>query len=311
MPTRLKINGIARTLESIGHSFIVDRANTFLITASSKFIATTARLLETHGIFFRPTDCLDYIESGSIVSRFYPASPYMFHFLKVFEMRSWLMIALINVILSFIAMVISIKIGNFLEYTWNLYLLLFSRSIQAKVKKVKHILGVWLMSSLFISILFTTHLMDYMITAVPIIKIDTFEQLSLRDDLTIFARTDSSFSSWANNHNSDVAKRIKTKIKSINLLMEMRGEIASGLRNGSSALVYNRLNMVFLLTELMQVERLKQNEERLIDLMHVSEEGGGYDPYFLLVTKDSFNFNLIVFDTRFAGLIYVPPEKIL
>ena len=58
------------------------------------------------------------------------------------------------------------------------------------------ILCVWMLSALVLSNQFTAYFLDFMVTAVPMVRIDTFEDLVKHKDMKIVVRNDDSFTAY-------------------------------------------------------------------------------------------------------------------
>ena len=265
-----------------------DHSNLIMISAPSKLLLTTLKGFEKYGLFFDWTECIDFIEYGTFATRFYPAPTPIFLFIRAFDFYAWLLIILMIFILALFTSVESGESRKFFNYLWNYFELIFSKSIQNLLikNKSKIILGTSLIASFFISLGFTVNLLDYMIKAEPILKLNTVEELSLREEMTVFTRSDTGFNTWAQITDSDVAMRIRKMLRWWDDIKAVHDELLTGLRNGSTAFSSNRLNLIFELSAFSEEEIIEQGEKRLIDLMHISKEGLGFDPYFMVMKQD-------------------------
>ena len=152
--------------------------------------------------------------------------------------------------------------------------------------KCSPILGIWLIGAYCLSIGFTAYLFDFMIIGVPVIKIDSLEELSQTKDIEIHVREDSSLETFIQFNDSDLAKAIKPKLKTYDDYFSFTYELMSGLRNGSFAFVETRMTLLFNLEEFAHLAQKTYNDTNFLDLMHVSEESGGLEPYFLTVGEE-------------------------
>ena len=60
-------------------------------------------------------------------------------------------------------------------------------------------------------------------------------------------------------------------------------KLVQGLRSGALAYSNFRLNIIFDLMKIMSYDNLGPNEPKLTDLLHISEDSGGLEPYFLFI----------------------------
>ena len=142
-----------------------------MVPCPENFMETMIKKLSAFvDVGFKYSGLVSFFEIGTFASKFYPDVKPVFKFLGMFDKIVWSMIIISIIVLSIISSVNQkIKIQ---EFIWNYFELLFSRSIQKRIGKNarKLCLGVWLVSTFYLSTVFTSQLLDYMITAVPIIK---------------------------------------------------------------------------------------------------------------------------------------------
>ena len=70
------------------------------------------------------------------------------------------------------------------------------------------ILSVWLLSAIFLTIQFTAYFMDFMITAHPMVRIDSFEDLVKHKDTKIIAREDDSFTVSVKRYDTELKRSL-------------------------------------------------------------------------------------------------------
>ena len=139
------------------------------------------------------------------------------------------------------------------------------------------------MSAFYLGICFTAILLDHMIKAIPLIAIDNLEQLSKIHYMKIYVRDDNSLATYAQNVDTNLAKAIKSQLQTYKFydFFKLIDEIRIGLRNNSAAWASTKITIIFYITRMMKLEKPGQFNERLIDLLHISEDNGGMEPYFL------------------------------
>ena len=122
----------------------------------------------------------------------------------------------------------------------------------------------------------------------PVLKIDSLEQLTKRPEMKIMTRADSSLVKFATLVDTDLARAISEQLDPYedhdyeNTIVKL----ARGLRNGSVAYANNKLTLIFEILKLNEFQ-MKPNEEPLIDVVHISEDDGGLEPYFMFFNAKS------------------------
>jgi len=172
-------------------------------------------------------------------------------------------------------------------FIWHYFTLMFSKSIQSFLlnQKLRLLLGIWLIVSLFISTLFTAVLLDYMVRPVPVLYIDSIEQLAQRTDIQVVAYNGGPLVEYINSINTRVSKAIDDKLIKFVNFKDIRHTVMSGLRNGSIAFVNNRLTLIYSLQETAYFAEMDHMYGTpLIDLVHISRSNW-HRPYFTFVNK--------------------------
>ena len=245
---------------------------------------TTIKKLFAFGVDvgFKYSGLVSFFEIGTFASKFYPDVKPVFKFLGTFDKIVWSATIISIIVLSIVSSV-NLKIKT-QEFIWNYFELLFSRSIQKRIRNLtcKLCLSVWLMSAFYLSIVFTSILLDYMTTAVPIVKLDELQDLALPQIKTVYGRDVGPFGAFIKAKRTELAKMINAKFEAIH---EIISDVSNRLRNGSSALFSDRLNLMFMLADYSDQETACE-KDKLIDILHISKGSGGFDPYFLAVTEN-------------------------
>ena len=261
--------------------------------------------LKQVNINFAYSKTIAHFELGTLLSRIQPDTLTMFIYFNCFSLAVWLLI-----LLSILACSLSLRFGSsiprsFFEYYWHLTVIMFNKSLQLSIKRnisKNHIvIGTWLVSSLILSSLFVTYLLDYMISLSPVRKIDSLGDASIANDLTVLCSDDSTLMGYVHSEKDDpIAQRLSKKMEFFpddlwfdrNFTVDM----LTKLRSGSYALAHNKLTAIFLLYLLSELDENKKSNENIMDVIHVASDGGGYLPTFLSVNQDNTAFNLHDFD---------------
>lgn len=131
------------------------------------------------------------------------------------------------------------------------------------------------------------YLLEYEIRGIPLVKINTLEELAKRKDIDIYVRENSALEIFADHSDTELASDVKSHLKIYQWLADIRSELIRGLRNGSMAYVNPRLSLILYLTDFSELEAIGDNEPKLTDVVHVSEETGGQEPYFLFINASA------------------------
>jgi len=245
-------------------------------------------MLNPLGISFNLTNYIDFLETNNIVAKTWRGAIPLFTYIHTFSLVTWMFIILCILIISFISThKISKNFNIITVFIWHYFTLMFSKSIQSFLlnQKLRLLLGIWLIVSLFISTLFTAVLLDHMVRPVPVLYIDSIEQLAQRTDIQVVARSDGPLVEYINSINTSASKEIDDKlIKYVNF-EDIRHLVMSGLRNGSIAFVNNRLTLIYCLQETAYFAEMNHMYGTpLIDLVHISRSNW-HRPYFTFVNK--------------------------
>ena len=268
---------------------LVDPVDILLSPATAGQYLTYSSQMQVFGFNFNHSDCIDFFEMGSILSKVNVGSIPLFQCFRRFDHKIWFIIFISIVILSFISSTKSMSSDNFYEYFWNYFILLFEISLQkfvAKGNQQKVLLGVWLLSTFILVINFNVYLLDTMVVPTPVHKINNLEELA-DSKLTVIAREDSSLVTFAKYVDSDLAKSIMPRLRVYSDFGEIKSELFNGLKNGSLAYVNQRLVMIFIALTFNDIEKSRRNgEKEIIDLWHISDDNGGLEPYFLFLKNN-------------------------
>ena len=237
--------------------------------------------LKLLNIDFRQTKSIGFFEIASILSKTSPGSQQVFKFFKCFTFNVWISIFLSIVISSLISSLNSFPV-LFYKNLWNYVLLLYSKSSQKFLFNFKNklILSFWLLSALILSIQFTAYLLDYMVIAIPVNKIDNLEQL-VKSNKRIIARDDSALLVYAEKVETQLAKDIRPLIDPYTDFSAIKQNYIKQMKSGSHVYINQRLVLLFDAINCLENEFIDRNGQKLLDLLHISEDSGGLEPYFM------------------------------
>jgi hypothetical protein len=235
------------------------------------------------GLNFSHTVCLGFFEMGCFIARTWPGQLRPFEYLSCFQIDTWSLLFTAILVLSIISSVRLKNYSIFYEYAWNYFNLLFQKSFQKFIWKTNknYLLYIWVLSSLFLSIYFCADLLDKMVRAQPTIKIDSLEHLA-KIKLKIIARADGALAEFAELKETELAHQIQPLLELYDFY-DSKEERIKGLRAGTHVYVNQRLVLLFDAITISQMD-LELNPSlglNLMDILHISEDDGGLEPYFL------------------------------
>ena len=120
---------------------------------------------------------------------------------------------------------------------------------------------------------------DFMILPTPITKIDTIDQL-FNSDMKIVTRYNTAFYTYLTSIESPLVDRIETNTNFIFTQDEF-----DALRTGSLAYVNKKFLLIFRALEFNALFNM-QGSEDFMDSLHISEDDGGSEPYFIVINDD-------------------------
>ena len=259
-------------------------------TVSAQYL-DYSRKMAALGLEFNHSDCIEYFEGDAIAARTYQGTFTMFNYFSVFQNSVWFLTFLSITTLSLISS-IDYKLGlnNRLlkQYFFNYSTLLLSKPIEKTLSKrtSKMVLFVLLFSNFVLSVQFSTRLMDYLIRGVPIIRIDTLEQLSQNKDMKIVIRSDDSLTAYILQKGTPLAEALSRQLMPYKDYSDIRPQLTEGLRNGSLVTINKRLAQIFNVLDLSEGEAIQRGVQKLVEVIHISEQSGVFEPYFTFVKTE-------------------------
>ena len=224
---------------------------------------------------------LGYFSMNTIAARTYPGTPEILPYFKCFSTGVW---TLILISLAFISMLTTLSKGKCNYRTFGQNLWNYSVILIAPLHKMPKGLNlfIWFISALFLTKYFLVYFFDFMIRSVPMVTINTFQDLSQRPDMKILVRGDSSLYETIMSDNSEMSNTLYNQLELFtNLLSEDIGErLATGLNNGSVAFVHDHMIMISYLMKVMQDFKVK------FDSIHISQAMVTFEPYFVFFNQE-------------------------
>jgi len=158
---------------------------------------------------------IDYWEISNIAARIIidQNSFSLFNYFNCYKSKVWFLILFSIIILSLVSSLREFHFYKALEYLWNYFILLFPNSIQkfALNSSQRLLLSVWLLSAFTLSLGFTSYILEYMVRAVPVLTIDSLEDIPKRPQMKVLLRGDSALAQYVKLIDSDIARAIKSK----------------------------------------------------------------------------------------------------
>ena len=166
--------------------------------------------------------------------------------------------------------------------------LLISKEMQKSIiKKISGlILSVWMLSALVLSNQFTAYFLDFMVTAVPMVRIDSFEDMVKHKDMKIVVRNDDSFTAYVRQEDTDLKRSLSSMLDPYDHDMEeSEKKLAKGFKDLSYAYVTKMELMIFILIEISLY--YDKEPPSIFDILHLTDKASFYEPFFLLGNHDS------------------------
>ena len=230
---------------------------------------------------------------NTMVTKILPGSVPKFIYFSCFSTITWVLILITILLISIIhwMRIRMIKTNGIactpkryfktlVETIINHFAPLLSISLDKNLaeKSSKLSLSVFLLFSMVISINFCNYLLDNFQWKLPVIKINTLEDLALRSSMKIIVRADSSFVAFAEKNDNELSRNIEQQLETYFDIVkdDIENKLVKGLMDGSLAFIHEQVSLVQLLVELE-----KRNKTFSKDNLHISTESAGYEPYFI------------------------------
>ena len=239
------------------------------------------------------SDFIGYFEADVIAAMEYPGKIPMFAYFSCFEKEVWLLIIASIVVLSLISSIDGKTFdlnSNIFDIFSNFMVLLISKAMKKSIIKKTSglILSVWVLSALVLSNQFTAEFTDFMVTAVPMVRIDSFEDLVKHKDMKIVVRADDSFTVYVRQKDTPLKRSLSSMLDPYLHNDEIMNKLAKGLKDQSYSYVTKRDMLIFFLSDI--AFNYDNQPSRLFDILHISEKTNFYEPYLFLINNDGPNW---------------------
>ena len=235
---------------------------------------------------------------NTMVTKILPGSVPEFIYFRCYSIITWILILITILLISIIHLfklrvTSSNRIANsakqqakiLMEIMINHISPLLSRSLERDqaVKSSRLSLSVYLLFSMVISIKFCTYLLDNLQWELPVIKINTLEDLAQRKNIKIIVRHDSSFVTFVDQGDSELTRSIQKQLEPYFDFDEddIENKLVKGLMEGSVAYFQEHLTVVQILFDLKT-----RNKTFSMDNLHISTGSAGDQPYFILYNPE-------------------------
>jgi hypothetical protein len=259
-------------------------------TTSTQLLHYRERILDL-GFDINSSINVGYLELGNIAYKIQSGVKPVFRYFSGFQIQVWVSLLLTVIFLSLLISIIKKSSFLFFANLWQNYSILLSKSNPKffRIKKLweRLITGFWLLSVMIFSIYFCEVLLDFMLKAKSEVKIDSWDDLSNRNDIKIIVFDDTPLAEYAMTDNSDMAQKFHSMLETSGMekwkTLDFRYDVIKKLQSGSHAFVLNKLTLIFNLNTLAQM--VEKTDKNFKNKIHVSREGGGYLPYFIAVNN--------------------------
>ena len=254
-----------------------------LIPASSIQLDQYKDLVAVSNVKLTRTQCLDFFEMETIAAKYYHGSIEMFTYFQIFSPKIWITTIFFLILIAILS---SIKIDQ--DYSLkllvknfsNLTILLMSVSINKLSPQLLY--GFWFIFVVFFIQYFSAYLLDFMVRSIPLVTINTLEDLSLRTDMQIITRDHETLVKHIEENDTPLKRAIFPRFKTFLSYDEdnVQDKLELGLINGTLAFIHEYLILVFRLIDLIKTKNVS------LDSIHISRESTNFQPYFLLINGD-------------------------
>ena len=235
------------------------------------------------------------MDVGSIAYKITPRSQPLFTYFQCFSPDLWLFIFALIIVISSIISFNEENISKLPENIFNVFIIFISKSIpnsiKMNIKFNKLLIGFWLLLVMFLSIMFSSFLLDYMIKPIPNEVIDSWDDLYMRSEVKILAPMNNAIVKYSELENTLMAKSFRSRIESFIASddNEWRNEMFKKLDSGHYALVTNKWNLLWALL------KFSNYNYDWVKTFHISSNGGSELPNYLpvLTKMDKNIFQLL------------------
>ena len=230
------------------------------------------------------TIAIDIDDPDIILSRVMSAKQSLFTYFQCIELNAILMVLFIAYIISLIITSITHRFDQIFTYFFYIFIMFLSKSIHSSLKPqnsyfARAFIGFWLLFVTYLSILFGSYLLDYMITPIPHAYIDSWDDLYRWTHLRIFTSDENRIHNFAETETTEMAINFGSRIDILKI-----GSVNELINYAKNALLSKNYVGVLARPVILRVLAGFLNDyPQLLSTMYVSRYGGGNLPHFLLV----------------------------
>ena len=249
---------------------------------TSQFLLYNSRF-KFFGIESAISNYVGFFDTSSILSKMKVETQPLFQCFRCFDQIIWSFFVISIIFLSLLSSLKNFNIIMFGKNVWNYSINLIGKSNtkinNAPSKLSMNLVGVWLLSAFMINILFNAFFLEEMVSPTPLTKINSMDDL-FKSNMDILAREDSALYTYLDSIQSPLINRIE----SYKDLDPIKNKLFDGLRTGSLAYVNQRFTLINVIREMNNLEKQrKRGYEDNELLLHISNDDGGTEPYYLII----------------------------
>ena len=261
-----------------------------MMTPTATQLVYYQQTLGKMGLGFKHSANVDYYELGNVAYKIELGALQAFSYLQCFDRFIWVSILISIIILSIFTTLANYRMNEYLIVFWSYFVILFSKEIpkyciNGRLSQI-FLLSGWLMAALMLSINFSAEFFDKIILVIPYEKIKGWEDLYKKSNIQIIAFTDCPLRQFALSNESAMAINFNSRLSEEIELGELKSgnprSIYDRLKSGRSALIRKKVALHHIIKRFSNL----YSDEDFLEQIHVSEDGGGYMPFFIPVKRD-------------------------
>ena len=269
---------------------VTDPPDVMVMTATATQLVFYQEKLSGFGLGFGYSANIDYYELGNIAFITSTENLPVFRHLSTFQIDIWIAILISNIVLTLSLCLIDKCFTNFWEYFFWFNILFTIKSMPSSFLSDKWSRTISVTSALIenmvLVIFFSALILDSLVRATPIIKIDSWDDLYQRPEVKIIAAVDSPLNQFAQSgsYKPEMAKSFRERIFEFEWenFYDQSQSIYKMLKSGEYAFVKKKIALNYELKRFS----IEYDDQELLNDLHVSEDGGGAIPVFIPVDKD-------------------------
>lgn len=252
--------------------------------------------LQSAGFDYKMTRCIGFVDLATIVFRVKPGSPPMFLHFTCFTPCVWLAVIASIVTISLVLSYVRKCLIGLLEFSWNLTLIMFTKSID-EINKLeadlvlRFLVALWLICALIISTQFTSFLLDYMTWTNPVVRIDSLQEVVDTPNIKVYAAVDSPLVHYTQDDSDPLAVALRKKIiahkREAWINKTFIRDMVFKLKSGSYGFSYHKMSAIFQIANLLTKAEDENSKEKISQILHISRDSGGSLPNALAVSGDN------------------------